>query len=135
MGEYTSWVQLTITALLFGAVIAATKTGLKKAIDSIERYVDKEISKMDNDLKSDTARANARIDVAHTRIDEANAERKREYLLESRHALICKNNSHELKEHFTVSLNAVFEAIRALEKKIDKLDGRTGFLVDKAVQD
>lgn len=120
MGEYTSWIQLTITAALLGLVFAAIKIGLKRTIETIEKYVDKEIFRMGKD-----------VEIAHSRIDDANTERRAEYLLESRHTLICSNKMHELKEHVTGSLNAVFDAIRALEKKIDKLDGRTHFLQDK----
>lgn len=120
MTSYISWIQLTVTAVLIGGVFAGLKNGLKQTQDSIEKYVEREIRRMDDDLK-----------MAHTRIDDANAERRTEYLLESKHTLICSNRMHELKEHVTDSMNAVFDAIRAIDKKIDQLDGRTGFLKDK----
>ena len=120
MTSYISWIQLTVTALLIGGVFTGLKSGLKRTQDSIEKYVDKEIGRMTDNVK-----------LAHTRIDESTTERRTEYLTETKHSLICINKMHELKDHMTVSLNSVFEAIRALEKKIDQLDGRTGFLKDK----
>ena len=120
MTSYISWIQLTVTAVLIGGVFAGLKSGLKRTQDSIEKYVDKEIGRMTDNVK-----------LAHTRIDESTMERRTEYLTETKHSLLCINKMHELKDHMTVSLNSVFDAIRALEKKIDQLDGRTGFLKDK----
>ena len=116
MAEYISWIQLTITGLLF-VVISGFVSRQSKIIQS---YVDKEIGRMET-----------RVTMAHNRIDSAAVERKTEYLREDKHALLCSKQTLELKQHVTAELKAIFEAIRELDKKISRLDGRTGFLKDK----
>ncbi|MBU1621812.1 MAG: hypothetical protein KJ604_20340 [Gammaproteobacteria bacterium] len=116
MIEYVSWIQLAITALLLGLIMRS----VSKQGQSLTQYLDKEIIRMEKS-----------VNLAHDRISAAAVERKTEYLREDTHQLLCDNAMHELKEHVSKELNALFSALRGLEKKIDRLDGRTGFLRDK----
>lgn len=120
MGDYVSWIQLTITAALIVFVIGAVNRQSKK----VQAYVDRELERMDE-----------KVELAHMRINDAARERKMEYLREDKHALICGNRTLELKAFFSAEIAGVVNMIRMLEKKIDRLDGRTGFLKDKEPND
>ena len=135
MDEYTSWIQLTITAILLGVIFSSLKSSQKKTQDDIQKHVDDAQSDIDKNIERETATMKESIKIAHARIDESTAERRNNYLTKEFHGMLCENRMHELKEHVTFNMNAIFEAIRALDKKIDKLDGRTGFLKDKLAKE
>ena len=150
--EYTSWVQLTITGALLAAffvlIRANTNNMFKELKDKFagkfidyKNYHENQLRHTKDATDKELEHMKDSVNVAHDRINEGKQAReniRKEFLTEEKHALLCSNNTHEIKKHISEEIKRLSEnllaAIIGLEKQIARVQSRTHFLKDKKDQ-